>query len=111
MNVPNWERAYVPERKVRDYLLSLSHPVGKSKARFFRGLGFDEATVDQLREELRGVIQRAHVEETERTSHGTKYVVVGSIRSPNGEDVTIRTVWMIEEEGPDAPRFVTAYPA
>lgn len=62
-----------------DYLLSLSHPVGTSKARFFRGLGFDESTVDQLREELRGVVQHAHVEETERTSHGTKYVVVGSL--------------------------------
>jgi hypothetical protein len=111
MNVPNRDQASVPERKLRDYLLSLSHPVGKSKARFFRGLGFDESTIDQLREELKEVIQRAPVEETERTSHGTKYVVVGSIRSPDGEEVTIRTVWMIEEEGPGAPRFVTAYPA
>ena len=96
---------------MRDYLLSLSHPVGKSKARFFRGLGFDESTIDQLREELKEVVQRAPVEETERTSHGTKYVVVGSIRTPNGGYVSIRTVWIIEEEGVDAPRFVTAYPA
>ena len=96
---------------MRDYLLSLSHPVGKSKARFFRGLGFDESTVNRLREELKGVIQRAPIEETERTSHGTKYVVVGSIRTPDGGNVSVRTVWMIEEEGADAPRFVTAYPA
>jgi hypothetical protein len=43
--------------------------------------------------------------------YGTKYVVVGSIRTPNGGDVSIRTVWIIEGEGADAPRFVTAYPA
>lgn len=111
MNVPNRERAYVPEEKLRTYLLSLSHPVGKSKARFFRGLGFDESNVERLREELRGVVQRARVEETEHTSRGTKYVVIGSIRTPSGKKVAIRTVWMIEEEGSDAPRFVTAYPA
>lgn len=111
MTVPNRERAYVPERTLRDYLLSLSHPFGKSKARFFRWLGLDESTVDRLREALRGVVQQHDIEETERTSHGTKYVVIGSIRSPNGEEVTLRTVWMIEEEGPGAPRFVTVYPA
>lgn len=92
MKVPSRGRAYVSERKLRAYWLSLWHPVGTSKARFFRGLGFDESTIDQLREELRGVVQRAQIEEIERTTHGTKYVVVGSIRSPNGEEVTIRTV-------------------
>jgi hypothetical protein len=111
MDVPNRDRAYVPERKLRAYLLSLSHPVGRSKARFFRGLGFDGSTVEKLRDELRGVVQRGEVQETERTTHGTKYVVIGSIRTPSRDEVFVQTVWMIEKEGPDAPRFVTAYPA
>lgn len=34
MILPNRERAYIPEAKLVHYLLSLSHPVGKSKARF-----------------------------------------------------------------------------
>lgn len=46
MRVPNRDHAYVPERKLTGYLLSRSHPVGTSKARFFRGLGFDESNVE-----------------------------------------------------------------
>ena len=111
MRVPNHDQAYVPERKLTGYLLSRSHPVGKAKARFFRGLGFDASNVEQLREELRDLVQREDVAETERTPHGTKYVVVGSIRTPRRERVSIRAVWIIEKEETDGPRFVTAYPA
>jgi hypothetical protein len=35
--LPNSERAIVDEAKVRDYLLSPSHPVGRFKAAFFSG--------------------------------------------------------------------------
>jgi hypothetical protein len=41
MKLPNADKAYVPPNKLLDYLLSLSHPVGGSKARFFRSAGFD----------------------------------------------------------------------
>lgn len=40
MLLPNREKAYVPERKLTSYLLSLTHPVGKSKAQFFYRHGF-----------------------------------------------------------------------
>ena len=35
MNVPNAEQAVVPQNKVENYLLDLSHPIGGDKARFF----------------------------------------------------------------------------
>lgn len=35
MKLPNGQKAVVDERKVREYLLSASHPVGRFKARFF----------------------------------------------------------------------------
>ena len=35
MNVPNYETAFIPILKIEDYLLSESHSVGKSKAKFF----------------------------------------------------------------------------
>jgi hypothetical protein len=34
MKLPNAERAEAPPEKLRDYLLSPSHPVGRFKARF-----------------------------------------------------------------------------
>ena len=111
MKLPNRERAQVPKRKLTKYLLSLSHPVGGPKARFFRSHGFDDTSVDRLRAELLGVAQRGEVVETEETAHGTKYVIVGSLLAPGGEEISVRTVWIIETPGVSDPRFVTAYPA
>jgi hypothetical protein len=40
MKLPNAQNAVVDERKVREYLLSPSHPVGRFKAKFFGSIGF-----------------------------------------------------------------------
>jgi len=40
MKLPNGEQASIDERKVREYLLSPSHPVGRFKLKFFAGIGF-----------------------------------------------------------------------
>lgn len=42
MSLPNADRAIVDPAKVRDYLLSASHPVGRFKAAFFLSLGYSE---------------------------------------------------------------------
>ena len=41
MKLPNAARAIVDEAKVRDYLLSPEHPVGRFKARVFRAAGYE----------------------------------------------------------------------
>jgi hypothetical protein len=40
MKLPAAESAIIDEAKVREYLLSTEHPVGRFKARFFIGLGY-----------------------------------------------------------------------
>ncbi|MFO0327747.1 MAG: DUF6883 domain-containing protein, partial [Gemmatimonadota bacterium] len=42
-------------RKVRDYLLSPEHPVGRFKARVFAAAGYRREAWQQLREELRAL--------------------------------------------------------
>jgi len=42
VKLPNADRVRIDERKVRGYLLSPSHPVGRFKARVFAALGFGE---------------------------------------------------------------------
>jgi hypothetical protein len=42
--LPNADRALIDEARIREYLLSDAHPVGRFKAAFFRSLGF---TLDQ----------------------------------------------------------------
>jgi hypothetical protein len=101
--------AYIPADKIMGYLLSETHAVGKSKARFFRSLGFDEATAGQLERELLAIAQAQEVKESITSPHGTKYVIDGPLRTPQGVAVRVRTIWIVEVEQ-ENPRLVTAYP-
>ena len=109
MRLPNTEAAQLDQDKLRRYLLSETHPVGRWKARFFRGIGFDEANVALFERALIEIAKTEEVMETLTTLHGTKYVVEGLVRSPSGHLVRLRTVWIVDT-GQDRPRFVTAYP-
>ena len=48
MQLPNAHRAYVSRKKLTEYLLSLSHPSGASKALFFRAIGYSQDNADEL---------------------------------------------------------------
>ena len=52
---------------------------------------------------------RNRVKESIVSEYGTKYVIDGSIETPSGNVVKVRTIWIIEK-GQDRPRFVTVYP-
>jgi hypothetical protein len=109
MKLPNRENAYIPPQKLTDYLLSQTHSVGRSKARFFRAVGFDEGNVDVLEQRLIAIAQLEDVTEVASSPHGTKYIIEGLLQTPAGSLIRVRTVWVIETNQ-DRPRFVTAYP-
>jgi len=52
MKIPDGERAVVDAEKVRDYLLSPVHPVGKLKAAFFGALGYTHESWADLQRDL-----------------------------------------------------------
>lgn len=109
MKLPNRESAYISPSKLRDYLLSETHPVGRSKARFFRTLGFDETNINILEQGLIAIARSEDVKEATSSPHGIKYILEGALQTPGGGTVRIQTVWIIDA-GQNRPRFVTAYP-
>jgi len=109
MKLPNRDKAYISPEKLTDYLLSETHPVGKSKAKFLRSVGFNESNMDVLEQCLILIAQSNEVIETTETLHGVKYVIDGEIQTPNGGTAQLRTIWIIDFVK-DMPRFVTAYP-
>lgn len=109
MKLPNRTQAFIQPSKLTGYLLSETHSVGRSKAKFFRSLGFNEDTVSLLEQELLAIARSQAVTETLSTTHGMKYVITATINTPVGKTVSILTVWIIDE-GEDTPRFVTARP-
>lgn len=104
---PNWDHAIVPETKLTDYLLSETHPDGKSKAKFFLRHGYTAATLER---DLKKAARTGSIVEEEDNPHGTKFALVSKLVSPVGTPIRVRSIWVLE---PDevAPRLVTAYPA
>ena len=109
MRLPNADLATVDRKKLTDYLLSPIHPVGRSKAKFFHELGFGRSHIEEIRESLLSIARSREVVETIASAYGTKYLVDGTIRTPRGDEVDVRTIWIVGT-GQIQPRFVTAYP-
>ncbi len=109
MKLPAGDHAKVSDAKILDYLLSDTHPDGGSKARFFRQLGYERASWQQLRDDLTGSLSEASVVALEPDEHGQKYVARAILKGPNGASARIRSIWIVEPEQ-TIPRLVTAYP-
>lgn len=109
MTMPNAAEAVVPPEKLTGYLLAVTHPVGGSKARFFRAHGFDDETANDLADGLRA-IALSDTASARPSPFGTKFVVAGDLPTPRGTIIHVETIWIIEGED-GRRRLVTAYPA
>lgn len=110
MKLPNCERAIVSVEKLTDYLLSLTHSVGGSKARYFRAIGFNDGNVGSFEQAPIKIAQTNEIVDEKTSAYDVNYVIDGMLETPGGEKIYLRTVWIIETDQA-APRFVTAYPA
>jgi hypothetical protein len=103
------QRAIIEPAKLRDYVLSPSHPVGRFKAIFFAALGYSRDEWPRLRDDLRTQHLAHEAEHVETTAFGTKYRIVAPLTGPAGRAVAVVSVWIIRR-GEQEPRLVTLYP-
>lgn len=109
MSLPNADRVVIDVRKLRDYALSETHPVGRFKAAFFISLGFSAHDWAELEMQLRQIAWEGTAQAGEHNGYGQKYVVRGTLRGQEGKSAGVVTVWIVLN-GESAPRFVTVYP-
>ena len=107
--LPNAEKAIIEAEKLRGYVLSFSHPVGRFKAAFFQRLGYTAENWETFELSLREVILSQDVSQIEESRYGRKFIVEGPFAGSSGEMVQIVTIWVILK-GESVPRFITAYP-
>jgi hypothetical protein len=100
--------AIIPAEKLRDYLLSSAHPIGRYKAVLFQSLGDEQTHWELLESALRDSLS-ADAQEQEVTEYDCKYVIHARLTGPNGKSANFTAVWIIIA-GETAARFVTAYP-
>jgi uncharacterized membrane protein YidH (DUF202 family) len=110
LNLPNSRHTRIEREKITSYLLSTCSSGGRSKAKFFSGFGFRIEQWQIFADALRVHGASHEVLRTTETSYGTKYIINGSLETPDGRNPYVRTVWQIDK-GNDYPRFITAYPA
>jgi len=105
VQLPNADRVFIDDSKVRDYLLSDSHPVGRSRplfsqlwVRFGRLGGVRDVLLDHGRKHAAVLV--------ELTPFGQKYEVRGTIQGANGRLAQIVTVWIVrsDDSRPDSLR-------
>src|SRR5688572_16633937 len=92
--IPNAESALIDRRKLSEYLLARSHPVGRGKARFFERLGFSADETDALEAALRTLVLNPAAVSQEDTGFGTTYIADGQLHGAGGA-AFVRTVWIV----------------
>lgn len=109
MALPNAELAFIDTAKVRDYLLSPIHPIGRFKAAVFSALGYRQDQWELLRDDLLALAKEGTSRGGLPSPYGQKFEVDGILAAPSGRSMSVRTVWIVRPSDP-MPRFVTAFP-
>ncbi len=94
--------------KLALYLLNMEHPVGGSKAKWFKeALGFTQDNIDDLAKQI--TFDPTKAVQTGVSEYGTKFNQTISITGANGNVIDVTFAWMKSVED-DVVRLVTAIP-
>jgi hypothetical protein len=107
VRLPNADRAVVDAAKVRDYLLSPTHPVGRFKSVFFVALGFSAEQWEFLRTALLELAHGGDADPGQASPFGLKFEIRAILRGPSGRQANVMTNGF---KRPGFPHFVTAFP-
>ena len=103
------ELAYIESAKVRDYLLSHVHPVGRYKAVVFEAFGYRAENWEKLHDDLITLARTHEAVAGQQSAFGQKYEVSGSLRGPNGREARFTCIWLVSPND-GRPKFITAFP-
>ncbi|HKX44755.1 MAG TPA: hypothetical protein VJO99_26590 [Burkholderiaceae bacterium] len=107
--LPNADRAVIEASKVRDYLLSPVHPVGRFKSVVFTAFGYSQEGWERLRDDLLVHARDNTAALVQTSEYGQKFEVSGMLTGPSGRSGRFVSIWILS--APDqAPKLVTAYP-
>src|SRR5205809_118019 len=77
MKLPYKENTIIKREKLTKYLLNLIHPVGGSKAKFFRGIGFNNTNLEEFEQELYRIGKNENVKDIKE--HGLTKGDIGAV--------------------------------
>jgi len=109
LKIPNADQAIIDPAKLRDYLLSPSHPIGRFKAVFFHRLGYTQSDWQRLELDLRSQHLPMDARQMQAHPFGQTYEIAANLAGPSGMIAVVSSIWIVLD-GEDRPRLITAYP-
>jgi uncharacterized protein DUF6883 len=109
LKLPAGERAVVDSWKIREYILSPSHPVERIKAAFFAMLGYTQSNWQEFEAAIRRFAIQDEAEERESTPYGQKYEIRSTLEGPSGMRAAMVSIRIIRN-GETVPRSITVMP-
>lgn len=109
MKLPFAARARVERNKIVEYLLSVPHLDGRSKARFFARFGLSLGKWRAFERALKKHGRSNDVSASVESQHGTRYSIDGTLETPDGRNPKVQTGWVLAKRS-KSPRLLTAYP-
>ncbi len=108
MQLPNAKNAFIDDRKLIDYCLSESHPVGKHKARVFKAdLNYGLKDFGKLKNAILDQATRDNAVLIESNLYGDLYVLDVILNNPP-QQAKVRTSWIVRADE-DFPRLTSCY--
>jgi hypothetical protein len=107
--LPDFDRGWIPDEKLRDYLLNPDHRHGRSKHDFLIMHGFSSADWPVLKTTLLAHAGTAKVTLSRVDVWGSTYHAIGPLRSPDGRNPWIRAYWIVRR-GDTRPQLTSFIP-
>lgn len=105
--MPNAITATTAEEKMKGYILNPLSKDGASKSELIgKVLGYNQANWEVLANKLFNGIQTTPYSAITKTEYGTKYKIPLKIVGETGRELTLNTIWQIDN-GSNIPRFIT----
>jgi len=106
--LPNGEKAVIPEGKLADYCLSPLHPDGKHKAKVFeKALGITKENSFQLQNLVLESAKYGEVRNEQKNEFGKIYRVEYEISGINQREI-LRTLWIVHSDS-DIPYLTSCF--
>lgn len=108
MKLPNYQKAFIDDKKLVDYCLNPEHVVGKHKAQVFKSaLGITVQNYLVLKQSILNAIANKDCIELNSIEHGKLFAVDFEMTTFDYK-ATVRSSWIIKNKE-DFPRLTTCY--
>lgn len=108
--LPNYDKAFIPKGKLKDYALNPQHERGKDKAKLYDiVLGYNQDNYKDFENILLKEIKQTPISFAETIQWGERFNIIVIVKGLKNKYMQLKTVWQIDK-GKKHPHLITVSP-